>query len=137
MPPCNKMPPCDKMPLNPKVTLQHYARQYGIRYMINWNVRQSIKHVHNFLKDKTKQRDQTGIRQWDLTLMSGQIMSNAADLDLRENKGRKSLGEQTQEQIKSVVGEYVHLPPIAYWQKLAHVHIIHLYFCKNTLGVIV
>ena len=50
-----------------------------------------------------------------------QIMSNAADLDLRENKGRKSLGEQTQEQIKSVVGEYVHLPPIAYWQKLAHI----------------
>ena len=39
-----------------------------------------------------------------------QIMSNAADLDLRENKGRKSLGEQTREQIKSVVGEYVHLP---------------------------
>ena len=86
---CDKMPPrqnalfqnalCDrmplvtiKMPLNEIVTLQHYARQYGIRYMINWNVRQSIKHVHNFLKDKTKQRDQTGIRKWDLTLMSGQ-----------------------------------------------------------------
>ena len=34
-----------------------------------------------------------------------QIMSNAADLDLRENTGRKSLGEQTREQIKSVVGE--------------------------------
>ena len=50
-----------------------------------------------------------------------QIMSNAADLDLRENTGRKSLGEQTREQIKSVVGEYVHLPPIAYWQKLAHI----------------
>ena len=48
-------------------------------------------------------------------------MSNVADLDLRENTGRKSLGEQTQEQIKSVVGEYVHLPPIAYWQKLAHI----------------
>ena len=30
-----------------------------------------------------------------------QIMSNVADLDLRENTGRKSLGEQTQEQIKS------------------------------------
>ena len=50
-----------------------------------------------------------------------QIMSNAADLDFRENTGRKSLGEQTREQIKSVVGEYVHLPPIAYWQKLAHI----------------
>ena len=52
-----------------------------------------------------------------------QIMSNAADLDLRENTGRKSLGEQTREQIKSVVGEYVHLPPKAYqiWQKLAHI----------------
>ena len=36
-----------------------------------------------------------------------QIMSNAADLDLRENTGRKSLGEQTREQIKSVVGEYI------------------------------
>ena len=32
-----------------------------------------------------------------------QIMSNAADLGL----GRKSLGEQTREQIKSVVGEYI------------------------------
>ena len=49
-----------------------------------------------------------------------QIMSNAADLDLRENTGR-CLGEPTREQIKSVVGEYVHLPPIAYWQKLAHI----------------
>ena len=35
--------------------------------------------------------------------------------------GRKSLGEQTREQIKSVVGEYVHLPPKAYLQKLAHI----------------
>ena len=50
-----------------------------------------------------------------------QIMSNVADLDLRENTGRKSLGEQTREQIKSVVGEDVHLPPKAYWQKLAHI----------------
>ena len=50
-----------------------------------------------------------------------QIMSNAADLDLRENTGRKSLGEQTREQIRSVVGEYVHLPPKAYRQKLAHI----------------
>ena len=50
-----------------------------------------------------------------------QIMSNAADLDLRENTGRKGLGEPTQEQIKSVVGEYVRLPPRAYWQKLAHI----------------
>ena len=32
-------------------------------------------------------------------------MSNVADLDLRENTGWKSLGEQTREQIKSVVGE--------------------------------
>ena len=46
-----------------------------------------------------------------------QIMSNAADLGL----GRKSLGEQTREQIKSVVGEYVHFPPKANWQKLAHI----------------
>ena len=30
-----------------------------------------------------------------------QIMSNAADLDLREKIGRKRLGEQTREQIKS------------------------------------
>ena len=36
-----------------------------------------------------------------------QIMTNAADLDLRENTGRKSLGEPTREQIKSVVGEYI------------------------------
>ena len=50
-----------------------------------------------------------------------QIMSNAADLDLRENTGRKSLGEQTREQIKSVVAEHVHLPPKAYLQKLAHI----------------
>ena len=34
-----------------------------------------------------------------------QIMSNAADLDMRENTGRKSLGEQTRQQIKSVVAE--------------------------------
>ena len=50
-----------------------------------------------------------------------QIMSNAADLDLREKIGRKRLGEQTREQIKSVVGEYIHLPPIVYWKKLAHI----------------
>ena len=45
-----------------------------------------------------------------------QIMSNAADLDMRE-----SLGEQTRQQIKSVVAEYVRLPPKAYLQKLAHI----------------
>ena len=51
-----------------------------------------------------------------------QIMSNAADLDMRENTGRKSLGEQTRQQIKSVVAaEYVRLPPKAYLQKLAHI----------------
>ena len=50
-----------------------------------------------------------------------QIMSNAADLDMRENTGRKSLGEQTRQQIKSVVAECVRLPPKAYLQKLAHI----------------
>ena len=34
-----------------------------------------------------------------------QIMSNAADLDLRENTGWKSLGEQTREQIISQLRE--------------------------------
>ena len=50
-------------------------------------------------------------------------MSNAhaADLDMRENTGRKSLGEQTRQQIKSVVAEYGRLPPKAYLQKLAHI----------------
>ena len=47
-----------------------------------------------------------------------QIMSNAADLDMRENTG---LGEQTRQQIKSVVAEYGRLPPKAYLQKLAHI----------------
>ena len=45
-------------------------------------------------------------------------MSNAADLDMRENTG---LGEQTRQQIKSVVAEYGRLPPKAYLQKLAHI----------------
>ena len=44
-----------------------------------------------------------------------------ADLDMRENTGRKSLGEQSRDQIKSVVGEYFHLPPKAYLQKLVHI----------------
>ena len=30
-------------------------------------------------------------------------MSNAADLDMRENSGRRSLGEQVRARIKSVV----------------------------------
>ena len=49
-----------------------------------------------------------------------QIMSNAADLDMRENSGPRSLGEQARARIKSVVEEYEHLPMSAYLLKLAH-----------------
>ena len=47
-------------------------------------------------------------------------MSNAADLDMRENSGRRSLVEQVRARIKSVVEEYEHLPMSAYLLKLAH-----------------
>ena len=49
-----------------------------------------------------------------------QIMSNAADLDMRENSGRRSLGEQACARIKSVIEEYEHLPMAEYLLKLSH-----------------
>ena len=47
-------------------------------------------------------------------------MSNACDLDMRDNTGRKDAAAALKHKIKSVVEQYENLPTQAYLDKLAH-----------------
>ena len=48
------------------------------------------------------------------------LMSNATDLDMRDNTGRKDAAAALKHRIKSVVEQYENIPTRAYLDQLAH-----------------